>query len=316
MQVATVRAANSKATEWRPDGREANQFRRTFFRMGEMKEADGSCLYIQGGAKVLCSVFGPLQRFRMRKLDDAAILRCHLYRCRYAGGERQKRKARADKETHQILEQVLGELILLESYPRTRIDIVFRVLEQDGNNVAVCLNAANFALMDAGITMRGLLAVLNCAYVNEQVIVDVCEQDEQDASGAVTVGSINGKAEASFIDLRGCFGREIFKQIVTTGLDACERLHDEFRQQTRAEIARMHTDNPRTAPAAASEQPLADRLDRLQIHEAGEKFQLRPAEYAEYDRPFQPVISDSEGEDDGEEDEEMEAERSELNRAH
>lgn len=73
-------------------------------------------------------MFGPLQRFRMRKLDDAAVLRCHMYRSRFAGNDRQKRKARADKETHMLLEQVLSELIFLENYPRTRIDIVFRIL--------------------------------------------------------------------------------------------------------------------------------------------------------------------------------------------
>lgn len=65
----------------------------------------------------------------MRKLDDAAVLRCHMYRSRFSGNDRQKRKARADKETHLLLEQVLSELILLDNYPRTRIDIVFRILQ-------------------------------------------------------------------------------------------------------------------------------------------------------------------------------------------
>ncbi|KAI6204896.1 hypothetical protein M3Y94_00730300 [Aphelenchoides besseyi] len=311
MATATCKPANVKAVDWRPDGRRGDQFRRTQFRMSEISQADGSCYFVQGGAKVLCSVFGPLQRFRMRKLDDAAVLRCHLYRSRYAGADRQKRKARADKETHQILEQVLGELILLENYPRTRIDIVFRVLEMDGNNIAVCLNAANFALIDAGITMRGLLAVLNCAYVNEQVVVDVCDQDDQDASGAVTIGSINGTSEASFIDLRGCFGREIFKQIMTTALDACSRLHDEFRKQMRVEVLRAHTEKP--IGTSATDNQLDHQMAKLEIHEAGEQVKMEKFSLSEYDQPFEPVISDSEDESKNE-DEEMEEELSELNR--
>lgn len=65
----------------------------------------------------------------MRKLDDAAVLRCHMYRSRFSGNDRPKHKSKADKETHLVLEQVLSEVIILDNYPRTRIDIVFRVLQ-------------------------------------------------------------------------------------------------------------------------------------------------------------------------------------------
>lgn len=56
--------------------------------------------------------------------------------------------------------------------------------------MAVCLNAANFALIDSGINMLGILTVANCTYINEAVIVDVCDQDEPDTCGTVSIGSI------------------------------------------------------------------------------------------------------------------------------
>ena len=61
----------------------------------------------------------------------------------------------------------------------------------DGKPLAVCLNAANFALMDAGISLRGILTAAACSYTNERVVVDVCDQDDQDSSGTVTIGSIS-----------------------------------------------------------------------------------------------------------------------------
>ena len=94
--------------------------------------------------QVICAVYGPLQRFRMRKLDDVAILRCHMYRSRFADPDRAKGRARADKETHQSLEQALGELILLENYPRTRIDIVFRVMQVRKRSRATSERQTNF----------------------------------------------------------------------------------------------------------------------------------------------------------------------------
>lgn len=54
--------------------------------------------------------------------------------------------------------------------------------------MSVCLNAANFALVDAGVNMRGILTVVSCA--SEPVIVDVCDQDDQDTNGIVLIGSI------------------------------------------------------------------------------------------------------------------------------
>ncbi|KAI6192141.1 hypothetical protein M3Y97_00304800 [Aphelenchoides bicaudatus] len=279
------------ATNLRPDGREPSEFRSTSFKLNVMKHADGSCLYEQGSAKVLCSVFGPLQRFKMRKLDDAAVLRCHMYRSRFSGTDRQKRKARADRETHLLLEQVLSELIILDNYPRTRIDIVFRILQSDGNNVAVCLNAANFALIDASINMRGILTVANCTHINEEVVVDVCDQDEPDTNGTVTIGSVGGKAEASFIDLRGCFARETFKEIMREALKTCEQLHSKFTQMISEEIKQIHKDKQEKGDSL-------DELDleKLKIYEPGAEQPVRNKGLEEYDLAFEQLISDSEDE--------------------
>jgi exosome complex component RRP41 len=287
----TGNATNVSAVNLRPDGRAPGEFRSTKFQLNVMKNADGSCFYEQGNAKVLCSVFGPLQRFRMRKLDDAAILRCHMYRSRFAGNDRQKRKARSDKETHLLLEQVLNEVIILDNYPRTRIDIVFRILQSDGNNVAVCLNAANFALMDAGLNMRGVLTVANCTYINETVIVDVCDQDEQDTSGSVSIGSISGQRDATFVDLKGCFARETFKEVMGEALKTCERLHEHFVNLVTEELRRVHKE---TTPFDEATGDLG--LAKLKIYEPGDEQPIENVQLEEYDLAFEQVISDSEEE--------------------
>jgi ribonuclease PH len=45
------------AIDLRPDGRAPNEFRSTSFKLNVMKNADGSCLYEQGNAKVNPTIF-------------------------------------------------------------------------------------------------------------------------------------------------------------------------------------------------------------------------------------------------------------------
>lgn len=153
--------------------------------------------------------------------------------------------------------------------------------------------------------MRGILTVANCTYLNEEVIVDVCDQDEPDTNGTVTIGSIGklflqillnwllqflgGKAEASFIDLRGCFARETFKEIMHEALKTCERLHTKFSEIIGGEIKRIHKEK--------SENSAADLdLEKLQIYEAGDEQTIQSKELEEYDLAFEQIISDSEDE--------------------
>ncbi|CAD5219392.1 unnamed protein product [Bursaphelenchus okinawaensis] len=288
VDIAPVQSASVKTVNIRPDGRGPNDFRPFKFAWNVMEHADGSCYYEQGNAKVLCSVFGPLQRFKMRKLDDAAVLRCHLYTSKLSGSDRRRMKARSDKETHSVLESALSSVILLEHYPRTRIDIVFRIIQSDGNNIAVCLNAANFALMDAGVYMKGLLTVAACSYANDNVVVDVCDLDQQESNGVVLVGSINGKQEMSFLDVRGCFPKLIFKDIIKAALAANAFLDDLFARETMAGLKNVYIEKDQSEAINMSSLKIRDTVVK---DKAGITFE-------DYDLAFkQLVLSNSEDEE-------------------
>lgn len=49
-------SAHLSAIHLRPDGRMPDEFRSTSFKLNVMKNADGSCLYEQGNAKVGCMI--------------------------------------------------------------------------------------------------------------------------------------------------------------------------------------------------------------------------------------------------------------------
>ena len=52
----------STLSEYRSDGRKANELRETNIQLGIDPNYDGSCLYKQGLTQVLCLIRGPYQR--------------------------------------------------------------------------------------------------------------------------------------------------------------------------------------------------------------------------------------------------------------
>ena len=62
------------------------------------------------------------------------------------------------KEFCRVLKSVFEQVIMLENYPRSQIDLQVFVLQHDGGYRSAAFNAVSLALMNAGMEMRDLLA--------------------------------------------------------------------------------------------------------------------------------------------------------------
>lgn len=67
-----------------------------------------------------------------------------------------------DRQAERVLFDALEPYIVLEMYPRSGVSIVVQVLQDDGCLLGCALNAALMALMDAGVTMRGMPVAVHC----------------------------------------------------------------------------------------------------------------------------------------------------------
>ena len=61
------------------------------------------------------------------------------------------------KEFCRTLKSVFEQVIFLEQYPRSQINLQVFVLQADGAFRSAAFNAVSLALMDAGIAMRDFL---------------------------------------------------------------------------------------------------------------------------------------------------------------
>lgn len=76
----------------------------------------------------------------------------------FSAGER-KRRPRGDRKTQETslqLRRAIEAIIQIELYPRSQIDVFVEVLQSDGSDYCVAVNAATLALIDAGIPIKVL----------------------------------------------------------------------------------------------------------------------------------------------------------------
>ncbi|OXU24883.1 hypothetical protein TSAR_009891 [Trichomalopsis sarcophagae] len=146
----------------RADGRRPLELRRIRLRMGVFGQADGSAYLEQGKTKILATVYGPHQP---RGKANANALKAvkGIVNCQYStavfsfGAGERKKKPRGDRksqERSQQLRHAMEAIINLELFARSQIDIFVEVLQVDGSEFCVAVNAATLALIDAGIPIK------------------------------------------------------------------------------------------------------------------------------------------------------------------
>jgi exosome complex component RRP41 len=77
----------------------------------------------------------------------------------------QTKKITGDKKAQEIslsLKKTFEATILTTLYPRSAISIFVEVLQADGGDYAVCVNAATLTLIDAGIPIRDVCCAVSC----------------------------------------------------------------------------------------------------------------------------------------------------------
>lgn len=146
--------------DWvRPDGRGFQQCRPAFLRTAAVNSASGSAYAEFGNTKVIVSVFGPRESKKAMMYSDVGRLNCNISYTTFAtpirgqGGD--------NKELSAMLHKALKGAIILESFPKTTVDVFALVLESGGGDFPVVVSCASLALADAGILLYDLVAAVS-----------------------------------------------------------------------------------------------------------------------------------------------------------
>eukprot|EP00920_Eleutheroschizon_duboscqi_P040672 GHVT01097207.1.p1 GENE.GHVT01097207.1~~GHVT01097207.1.p1 ORF type:complete len:380 (+),score=47.62 GHVT01097207.1:301-1440(+) len=174
---STLKASALRIGKPRHDGRRLQEMRNIYMRVGPVPGASGSSYITLGNTKLTCIVEGPrpagasAQPNRGSVSLDLRVASCALKDLRTgtpltstSDGVNTIGVVRVAEQRSYWERLLLGavyNLVRLEAYPKSQIDLIINVLEDDGGVLTAALTAASLALVDAGVEVNDIAAAVS-----------------------------------------------------------------------------------------------------------------------------------------------------------
>lgn len=121
---------------------------------------------------------GPKQFKGMRpiaNLNDPLTMKCEVFQAPFATSERKVHRMNepAFLEISQTIEKTFKPLVITDFFSQCEIIITIQILSADGGQLSAAINAANLALIDAGIPMKDFLISCTVGFINKTPVLDL-----------------------------------------------------------------------------------------------------------------------------------------------
>ncbi|KAM0952981.1 putative ribosomal protein S5 domain 2-type [Dioscorea sansibarensis] len=217
-----------KEEDWiRSDARGFNQCRPAFLRTGAGNAASGSAYAEFGTTKVIVSVFGPRESKKAMMYSDIGRLNCNVSFTTFSTPIRGQ--GLDNKEYSSMLHKALEGAIILESFPKTTVDVFALVLESGGSDLPVIITCASLALADAGIMMYDLVSSVSVSCFGKNLVIDPTAEEEAFQDGSFMVTYMPSRKEVTQLTLTGEWSTAKINEAMELCLDACLKLADVMR---------------------------------------------------------------------------------------
>ncbi|KAL5716970.1 Exosome complex component RRP41-like [Ranunculus cassubicifolius] len=218
--------------DWvRQDGRGFPQCRPAFLRTGAVNSASGSAYAEFGNTKVIVSVFGPRESKKAMMYSDTGRLNCNVSYTTFATSTRGQ--GSDHKEFSSMLHKALEGAVMLDSFPKTTVDIFALVLESGGSDLPVVISCASLALADAGIMMFDLVTSVSVCCLGSKLVLDPITEEESNQDGSLMVACMPSRNEVTQLTLTGDWSTPKIHEAMELCLSACSKLGEITRSCLR-----------------------------------------------------------------------------------
>ncbi|MCS7098064.1 MAG: exosome complex exonuclease Rrp41 [Candidatus Methanomethyliaceae archaeon] len=216
----------------RIDGRRLDEIRPIRFKIGVLKNADGSAYVEWGKTKILVGVYGPREAHpKHLAVPDRCIVQARYHMAPFSVEERKSpAPSRREIELSKVIREALEPAIFVEMFPRTTIDIFAEVLQADGSTRCATISAASLALADAGIPMRDLVSSIAVAKVEDQIVLDVKDEEDKHGSADMPIAIMPSKNVITLIQMDGMLTYEEFKKAFELAKKGCMEVYKKQRE--------------------------------------------------------------------------------------
>jgi exosome complex component RRP41 len=212
----------------RCDGRKIDEPRKVMIKAGILKNANGSAYIEFGDNKILAGVFGPRDVHPKHLANtDRGILRCRYHMQPFSVGERKNpAPSRREIEISKVIREALEPAVMLESFPRTVVDVYIEILQADGGSRCAALDAAAVALADAGIPMRDMVSACAAGKVADTIVLDINNEEDQEGQADMPVAYMPNLGKVTLIQLDGVLTPQEYEKCVNTAIEGCKLVYE------------------------------------------------------------------------------------------
>jgi exosome complex component RRP41 len=219
----------------RLDGRKLDELRPLAIKAGVIPNADGSAFLSLGETKVLAAVYGPREVLPKHLTEpDKAYLNCVYAMASFSTSDRAKPgPSRRSTEISKVITDALAPAIMLEKYPKTKIDVYMLVTNANAGTRCAAISAAAVALADAGIDMRDMVASVASGKVDGQVVLDLFEAEDNFGEADLPVAIMPRTKEITLLQMDGDLSKAELKKAIEQNIKACNEIYEVQRQALR-----------------------------------------------------------------------------------
>jgi exosome complex component RRP41 len=185
----------------RNDGRKPDEIRRMRVQLGPVSNigtdnssetAGGSALVEMGLTCAMATVRGPIACIRRSdELPTQAIVDVIIKSVPFAssGGDRRITNPNSDRrfiEMSHLIKRSLEATLLLQLFPKSRIQVTIVILADDGGRLCCAINAASAALIDSGLPIKDVLCACSAGIniSSDTTLIDLNRQEESSSHGS------------------------------------------------------------------------------------------------------------------------------------
>jgi len=212
----------------RDDGRAFDEIRPLKIEAGVLERADGSAYLEVGGNKILAAVYGPKESYIRRLLKpNTGVIRCRYNMAPFSVEDRKRPGPdRRSTEISKITAEALRPSLMLESFPRSMVDVFIEIIEAEGGSRCAGITAASVALADAGILMKDFVVGCAAGKVNDTIILDLSEKEDKYGQADLPIAMIPRTEEITLLQSDGDLSEEEFKKALDLAMEGCRQINN------------------------------------------------------------------------------------------
>ena len=217
---------SSENKQLRADGRAYDELRPIKIKAGVLKRADGSAYVEVGGNKILASVYGPRETYIRRLLKpNTGVIKVRYNMAPFSVDDRKRPcPDRRSNEISKIAADALRPALMLESFPRSMVDISIEIIEAEGGTRCAGITAAAVALADAGIPMRDIPVGCAAGKMNGDIVLDLSEKEDKEGQADVPIVILPRTGEITLLQADGKLTEEEFEEALDLAMEGCMRI--------------------------------------------------------------------------------------------